>query len=71
MAMATAMVMVTMVMVAVMAKVMLKAMQQQRGQGILWVDDEMMTVATWEDKLQNLVGFFYQTFKANKNNIFV
>jgi hypothetical protein len=47
MAMATAMVMVT----TVMAKVMLKAMQQQWEWGILWVDDEMMTVATWEDKL--------------------
>jgi hypothetical protein len=51
MAMATAMVMVTTVMAAVMAKIMVKAMQQQQGKGILWVDDEMMTVATWEDKL--------------------
>ncbi len=49
--MATAMVMVTTVMAAVMAKVMVKAMQQQRGWGMLWVDGEMMTVATWEDKL--------------------
>ncbi len=47
MPMATAMVMVT----TVMAKVMVKAMQQRRGEGMLWVDDEMMTVATWEDKL--------------------
>ncbi len=49
--MATAMVMMTTVMVTVMAKVMLKAMQQEWGLGMLWVDDEMMTVATWEDKL--------------------
>jgi hypothetical protein len=51
MAMATAMVMVTTVMSAVMAKAMVKAMQQQRGQGLQWVDDEKMSVATWEDKL--------------------
>jgi hypothetical protein len=25
---------------------------------MLWVDDEMMTVVTWEDKLWNLVSFF-------------
>ncbi len=56
--MATAMVMVTTMMAVVMAKVMVKAMQQGWGQGMLWVDDEMMTVATWEDKLQNLVSFF-------------
>ncbi len=45
------MMMVTMVMAVMMAKVMVKAMQQQRGLGMLWVDDEKMTVATWEDKL--------------------
>ncbi len=45
------MVIVTTVMVAVMAKVMVKAMQQRQGQGMLWVDDEKMTVVTWEDKL--------------------
>ncbi len=49
--MATVMVMVTMMMVAVMAKVTVKAMQQQWGLGMLLVDDEKMTVATWEDKL--------------------
>ncbi len=48
--MAMAMVMTTMVMVAVMAKVMVKVMQQLWGYGMLWVDDEKMTVATWEDK---------------------
>jgi hypothetical protein len=58
MAMATAMVMVTTVMAAVMAKAMVEAMQQQWRQGLQWVDDEKMTVATWEDKLQNLVSFF-------------
>ncbi len=43
--------MVTTVIVVVMAKVMVKAMQQQQGLRMLWVDDEKMTVATWEDKL--------------------
>jgi hypothetical protein len=25
---------------------------------MLWVDDKKMTVATWEEKLKNLVSFF-------------
>ncbi len=49
--MATTMVMVTTVMVGVMAKAMVKAMQQRWVQGMQWVDDEKTTVATWEDKL--------------------
>jgi hypothetical protein len=33
---------------------------------MLWVDDEKMTVATWEDKLYNLVSFFNRHLKLIK-----